>query len=140
MGFVLSQTVADLLLPPPPLLFAVLIMRWEVSIKSKTVPDVKIQHPPIIGSLGSCCTLEIDVATGSRVSLLPSTPRLCEGQEAGVWRNWSHNHERSCRLAEAWSVCETSTICSPQISRTTLTHFRQSEAWLSTCPLEQPVS
>ena len=27
---VLSQTVADLLLPPPPLLFAVLIMRWEV--------------------------------------------------------------------------------------------------------------
>ena len=32
MGFLVLQTVADLLLPPPPLLFAVLIMRWEVGV------------------------------------------------------------------------------------------------------------
>ena len=37
--FFVSQTVADLLLPPPPLLFAVLIMRWEVDINSITAPD-----------------------------------------------------------------------------------------------------
>ena len=102
MGFLVSQTVADLLLPPPPLLFAVLIMRWEVGVSR----DFHfLQHPPNAGSLGSCCTLEIDVATGRRVSLLPGAPRLREGQEARVRRNWSHNHERSRRLGPVSLIC-----------------------------------
>ena len=104
MGFLVSQTVADLLLPPPPLLFAVLIMRWEVGV---SCPETFIffNIHPNAGSLGSCRTLEIDVATGRRVSLLPGAPRLREGQEARVRRNWSHNHERSRRLGPVSLIC-----------------------------------
>ena len=42
----LSQTVADLLLPPPPLLFAVLIMRWEVSINFDEVMLFSFSETP----------------------------------------------------------------------------------------------
>ena len=50
-----------------------------------------------LGSLGSCGSLEIDVTTGSRVPLLPSTPGLSEGTETSVRGDWAHNHERSGR-------------------------------------------
>ena len=131
----MAQTVADLLLPPPPLLFAVLIMRWEVCVFIVRVTS-KLCHT---GPLGSGGSLEVDATSWGRVPILSRAPCVCERQETCLWGYWPHNHERLSRYRQA-SILFPDNYIFVQTSRTTPMHFRQSEVWLSTCPREQPVS